>query len=71
MNTVGNLGQVLSVPLVARLAMWAGKPGHPNWNISLYYYAAMFFAASFAWLFVDPRRVIVYAGGQQPSGNPH
>jgi MFS transporter, ACS family, glucarate transporter len=71
MNTVGNLGQVLSVPLVARLAMWAGTPGHPNWNVSLYYYAAMFFAASIAWLFVDPRRVIVYARGGDSTGSAH
>jgi MFS transporter, ACS family, glucarate transporter len=63
MNTVGNLAQVISVPLVALFATWAGRPGHPNWNVSLYYYAAMFFAASVAWLFVDPRRVIVHAPG--------
>lgn len=61
MNTVGNLAQVISVPLVALLATWAGRPSHPNWNVSLYYYAGMFFAASIAWLFVDPRRVIVYS----------
>lgn len=61
MNTVGNLAQVISVPLVALLATWAGRPGHPNWSVSLYYYAAMFFGASIAWLVVDPRRVIVYS----------
>jgi len=65
MNTVGNLAQVISVPLVALLATWAGRPGHPNWNVSLYYYAAMFFAASIAWLFVDPRRVIVHRAAAQ------
>ena len=61
MNTVGNLGQVVSVPIAARLAVVFGRPGQPNWKISLYYYAAMFFVASFCWLFVNPRRVIVYA----------
>ena len=61
MNTVGNLSQVISVPIVAWLAVLAGEPGHPSWKASLYFYAAMFFVASICWLFVDPRRVIVYA----------
>jgi ACS family glucarate transporter-like MFS transporter len=61
MNTVGNLSQVIAVPIVAWLATLAGRPGHPNWSVSLYFYAAMFFIASICWLFVDPRRVIVYA----------
>lgn len=66
MNTVGNLGQMISIPLVAQLAMWAGTPGHPKWSVSLYYYAAMFFVASAAWIFVDPRKVIVYAEKGEP-----
>jgi MFS transporter, ACS family, glucarate transporter len=61
MNTVGNLGQVVSVPVVAWLATLAGTPGRPIWKVSLYFYAAMFFVASICWLFVDPRRVIVYS----------
>lgn len=61
MNTVGNLGQVVSIPVVAWLAAIAGTPGHPAWKVSLYFNAAMFFVAAFSWLFVDPRRVIVYA----------
>jgi MFS transporter, ACS family, glucarate transporter len=60
MNAVGNMGQVVTVPVVAHLAVWAGTPGQPSWTITLYYYAAMFFIASIAWTFVDPRRVIVY-----------
>jgi ACS family glucarate transporter-like MFS transporter len=67
MNTVGNLGQVISIPVVAWLAILAGKPGHPSWKVSLYYYATMFFIASLSWLFVDPQRVIVYAAAQ-PGG---
>jgi hypothetical protein len=39
----------------------AGRPGHPSWKVSLYFNAAMFFIAALAWLFVNPRRVIVYA----------
>jgi hypothetical protein len=65
MNTVGNLGQVLTIPIVAELAVMAGTPGHPEWSVSLYYYSAMFFTASLAWLVVDPRRVIVYSKADQ------
>jgi ACS family glucarate transporter-like MFS transporter len=61
MNTLGNLAQVVSVPIVAWIAVWAGKAGQPSWKASLYYYAAMFFIAAICWLFVDPRRVIVYS----------
>jgi nitrate/nitrite transporter NarK len=61
MNAVGNLGQVVSVPVVAWLAVLAGSPGQPHWGVSLYYNAAMFFIAAAAWLLIDPRRVIVYA----------
>jgi MFS family permease len=61
MNALGNLGQVITVPVVAHLALWAGTAGHPSWKVSLYYYAAMFFISAIAWLFVNPRRVIVYA----------
>ena len=63
MNTVGNLSQVIAVPIVAWLATLAGSPGRPSWDVSLYFYAGMFFVASICWLFVDPRRTIVYAGG--------
>ena len=65
MNTLGNLGQVVSVPIAAWLAVRARGPGHPNWKVSLYYYASMFFVASFCWLFVNPRRVIVHAEEQR------
>ncbi len=51
----------MSVPVVAWLATRAGTPGRPIWKVSLYFYAAMFFVAAISWLFVDPRRVIVYA----------
>jgi len=61
MNTLGNLAQVITVPVVAQIAIWAGEPGHPNWKATLYYYSTTFFVASICWLFVDPRRVIVYS----------
>jgi ACS family glucarate transporter-like MFS transporter len=72
MNTVGNLGQVVSVPVVAWLAAITGGATHPVWKVSLYFYAAMFFVASISWLFVDPRRVIVYSGeDEQRLAQPH
>ena len=67
MNTVGNLSQVVAVPIVAWIATIAGRPGHPSWSVSLYFYAAMFFVASVCWLFVDPRKVIVYADDTRPA----
>ena len=69
MNSVGNLGQMVSVPVVAQLALWAGTAGHPSWKISLYYYAAMFLVASVSWIFVNPRRVIVYSAQQPVAAN--
>jgi ACS family glucarate transporter-like MFS transporter len=66
MNSIGNLGQVVTPPIVAALAVWAGGAGQPSWKATLYYYAAMFFVASFCWLFVDPRQVIVYAASPPP-----
>jgi hypothetical protein len=39
----------------------AGTAGHPNWKVSLYYYAAMFFIAAVCFVFVDPRRTVVYS----------
>jgi len=65
MNSLGNLGQVVSPPAVAWLAIWAGTPGHPRWDLTLYFYAAMFFIASIAWLFVNPRKIIVYSPADQ------
>lgn len=61
MNMIGSLGQVVSIPLVAWMAVLAGEPGHPSWKVTLYFNAAMFFIAALSWLFVNPRRVIVYA----------
>jgi hypothetical protein len=60
MNTVGNLGTVVSAPVVAWLATRAGTAAKPEWGESLPFYATMFFVSSACWLFIDPRRVIVY-----------
>jgi nitrate/nitrite transporter NarK len=64
MNSIGNLGQVVTPPLVVKLALVAGHAGHPSWKMTLYYYAAMYLVAAVCWLFVDPRKPIVYAGDQ-------
>jgi ACS family glucarate transporter-like MFS transporter len=69
MNSIGNLGQMVSVPIVANLAVLAGTPGHPSWKVSLYYYAAMFFVASVSWILVNPGRVIVYSPAN-PASSP-
>jgi MFS family permease len=53
MNTVGNLGAVISPPIVKALSQ-------DSWKPALVYSAAMFFTAAFCWLFINPRRVIVY-----------
>lgn len=54
MNMVGNLGTFVSPPIVAHLAR------HGQWELALVYSACMFFVASAAWGFINPKRVIVY-----------
>jgi MFS family permease len=61
MNSFGNMAQVLSVWIVVHLAILAGTAGHPNWKVSLYYYAAMFFVSAVCFAFIDPRRTVVYS----------
>lgn len=61
MNTIGNLGTVVTAPVAAFIATSYGSEEAPNWTAALYYYAAMFFIASVCWPFINPRRVIVYA----------
>jgi MFS family permease len=55
MNMVGNLGTFVSPPIVAALAR-AGR-----WELALAYSGGMFLVASCCWLFINPRRVIVYS----------
>jgi MFS family permease len=61
MNTIGNLGTVVSPPVVAWLVTLAATSGMAGWSNSLFYYATMFFISAVCWLFINPRRVIVYA----------
>ena len=55
MNMVGNMGTFVSPPIVAALA------GGGRWELALAYSGGMFLVAAVCWLFVNPRRVIVYA----------
>ncbi|MGO9643000.1 MAG: MFS transporter [Candidatus Acidiferrales bacterium] len=61
MNSLGNVGQVLSPLVVVQLAILFGTRAHPNWNVSLPYNAATFFIAAVCFVFVDPRRTVVYS----------
>jgi ACS family glucarate transporter-like MFS transporter len=54
MNGVGNLGTFAAPPIVAYLA----KNG--QWDLALVFSACMFFLACGCWLFINPRKVIVY-----------
>jgi ACS family glucarate transporter-like MFS transporter len=54
MNMVGNLGGAVSSVMVARLA----KQG--DWNSALAFSGTMFLIAGVCWLFIEPRRVVVY-----------
>jgi sugar phosphate permease len=55
MNMVGNLGTVVAPPIVAYLA----RQG--DWGWALAFSGSLFLVASLCWLFINPRRVIVYA----------
>lgn len=66
MNTVGNLGTVFAAPIgpwIARSYSLNGKD--PNWTAAIAFYAVMFGIACVCWLFIDPRRVIVYSPQDQ------
>lgn len=54
MNMVGNLGTVIAPPVVAHYAK------QERWDFALYFSASMFFTACVCWLFINPRKVIVY-----------
>ena len=56
MNGVGNLGTAFTPTLVGYLA--GGKDG--DWRIALVVSAVLFFLASACWLFIDPRKIVVY-----------
>jgi MFS family permease len=55
MNMIGNFGTVVGPQVVVRLA------GRDNWMAALYFSSAMFLIAAIGWLFINPKRVIVYA----------
>ena len=59
MNMIGNLGTVVSPPIVALLA------SRNDWGWALGYSAIMFLIAAVGWAFINPRRVIVYSPEDQ------
>jgi MFS family permease len=61
MNMVGNLGTPLTSLAVPWLAGLWGAGDRANWSAALIYSASMFLIASGCWLFINPRRVIVYS----------
>jgi MFS family permease len=59
MNSVGNLGTFFGPLTVAYLA----RQGH--WELALAFSATMFAVAAVCWLFINPRRVVVYAAADR------
>jgi MFS transporter, ACS family, glucarate transporter len=55
MNGLGNLGTFFAPPIVAHLAR------RGDWHLALVFSACMFFMACVCWLFINPRKVIVYS----------
>ena len=62
MNMIGNLGTVFAAPVGQWIARRASPDGvTENWTAAIAFYAAMFAIACGCWLFIDPRRVVVYS----------
>ena len=62
MNSVGNLGTVFAAPMGHWVAREFSTDGvTENWTAAIGFYAVMFAIACVCWLFIDPRRVVVYA----------
>ncbi|MFO0967569.1 MAG: MFS transporter [Gemmataceae bacterium] len=61
MNMIGNLGMVMAAPIGEAIARGAAVDGEMNWTAAIPFYAAMFGVSCVCWLFINPRRVIVYA----------
>jgi MFS family permease len=62
MNGIGNLGTALAPPIIGYLAETRG-----DWGLALVFSACLFFTASFCWLFINPRKVIVYSAADMDS----
>ena len=62
MNMIGNLGTVFAAPTGHWIARRSSVDGvTENWTAALAFYAVMFGIACGCWLFIDPRRVVVYS----------
>ncbi len=56
MNGFGNLGTAFAPPIIGYLAGQRGE-----WGLALIFSASLFFIASICWLFINPRKVVVYS----------
>lgn len=77
MNMLGNFGGAISSTLVPRLVslvstgslafLFAQSISTPTmaWKVTLYYAGGMFVLSGLFWLFINPRRVIVYSSADQ------
>jgi MFS family permease len=66
MNMIGNLGTVFAAPMGHWIArQWSTDGVTENWTAAIAFYAVMFGIACFCWLFIDPRRVVVYSPEDQ------
>ncbi len=52
MNTGGNLGGIIGIPIVAALT------GHGDWNLAFLIGAGCALASAAAWLFIDASRSV-------------
>jgi ACS family glucarate transporter-like MFS transporter len=66
MNMVGNFGTFFSPPIIAWLATSGGAGQPTRWDLALVYSSTMFFIAALGWLFINPKRVIVYKTDDVP-----
>lgn len=58
MNTAGQIGAIVTPPLVAILV-----GSDKNWNLPLQLLAALFVVGALSWLLIDPRRPVLRADG--------
>jgi MFS transporter, ACS family, glucarate transporter len=62
MNMIGNLGTVFAAPMGHWIARrWSLDGDTENWTAAIAFYAVMFGIACVCWLFINPRRVVVYS----------
>ena len=61
MNTGGNLGGIIGIPIVAYLS------GHQAWNTAFFVGVGFALASAAAWIFIDPDRRVAAGIGRAPA----